>query len=128
MKNVTGVTLFTLSGLDFQFEQRIALFFLTLLWYLMILWGNVALIVAIIRDKQLHQPMYIFVCNLCISGLYGTVGFYPKFLLDRSLCGLLFRLNCLHELQHTVKEYVSLLPSPIQSPHPPFSFPHYPPT
>lgn len=26
--------------------------------------------------------MYIFLCNLCISGLYGTVGFYPKFLLD----------------------------------------------
>ncbi len=26
--------------------------------------------------------MYIFLCNLCISALYGTVGFYPKFLLD----------------------------------------------
>ncbi|XP_034417809.1 olfactory receptor 5F1-like [Cyclopterus lumpus] len=82
MKNVTGLTLFTLSGLDFKLEQRITLFFLTLLWYLMMLWGNIALIVAIIIDKQLHQPMYIFLCNLCISGLYGTVGFYPKFLLD----------------------------------------------
>ncbi|XP_068429101.1 olfactory receptor 5F1-like [Clinocottus analis] len=82
MKNVSGVTLFTLSGLNFKMEHRITLFFLTLLWYLLIILGNVALIFAIIIDKQLHQPMYIFLCNLCISGLYGTVGFYPKFLLD----------------------------------------------
>lgn len=26
--------------------------------------------------------MYIFICNLCINALYGTAGFYPKFLLD----------------------------------------------
>ncbi|KAF3842891.1 hypothetical protein F7725_001740 [Dissostichus mawsoni] len=71
-----------LSRLYFTFEERMTLFCLTLLWYLMIIFGNVALIVAIIMDKNLHEPMYIFVCNLCISALYGTVGFYPKFLLD----------------------------------------------
>ncbi|XP_045067427.1 olfactory receptor 2G6-like [Coregonus clupeaformis] len=26
--------------------------------------------------------MYIFLCSLCVNGLYGTAGFYPKFLLD----------------------------------------------
>ncbi|KAG7261506.1 hypothetical protein CRUP_000992 [Coryphaenoides rupestris] len=26
--------------------------------------------------------MYILLCSLCINGLYGTTGFYPKFLLD----------------------------------------------
>nr|XP_033472928.1 olfactory receptor 1019-like [Epinephelus lanceolatus] len=82
MENVSAVTLFTLSGLNFTMEQRIILFLLTLLWYLMILLGNVGLIFAIIMDKNLHEPMYIFLCNLCISALYGTVGFYPKFLLD----------------------------------------------
>ncbi|KAM9346892.1 olfactory receptor 4E1-like [Symphorus nematophorus] len=82
MENVSVVTLFTLSGLNFTLEQRITLFLLTLLWYLMILLGNVFLIVAIIVDKNLHEPMYIFLCNLCVNALYGTVGFYPKFLWD----------------------------------------------
>ncbi|XP_071328700.1 olfactory receptor 5F1-like [Trachinotus anak] len=82
MENVSVVTLFTLSGLNFTLVQRIILFLLTLLWYLIILLGNVTIIVAIIVDKNLHEPMYIFLCNLCINALYGTVGFYPKFLLD----------------------------------------------
>uniref|UniRef100_A0A3P8SFK1 G-protein coupled receptors family 1 profile domain-containing protein n=1 Tax=Amphiprion percula TaxID=161767 RepID=A0A3P8SFK1_AMPPE len=82
MENASGVTVLTLSGLSFTLEQRISLFLVTLLWYLMILWGNVALIVTVIMDKNLHEPMYIFVCNLCVNALYGTIGFYPKFLLD----------------------------------------------
>uniref|UniRef100_A0A3B4U659 Olfactory receptor n=2 Tax=Seriola dumerili TaxID=41447 RepID=A0A3B4U659_SERDU len=82
MENVSADTLFTLSGLNFTLEQRITLFFLTLLWYIMILLGNIAIIVAIIVDKNLQEPMYIFLCNLCFNALYGTAGFYPKFLLD----------------------------------------------
>ncbi|KAG7503931.1 olfactory receptor 49-like [Solea senegalensis] len=82
MENNTVVTELTLSGLDFPMEHRIVLFLLTLLWYIIILFGNTTLIVAIIVDKKLHEPMYIFLCNLCINSLYGTVGFYPKFLLD----------------------------------------------
>ncbi|KAM4608662.1 olfactory receptor 2A12-like [Polymixia lowei] len=82
MDNVSEVTVFTLSGLNYTVEHRLTLFSLTLLWYLLILLVNVALIVTIIQDKNLHEPMYIFLCNLCINGLYGTAGFYPKFLLD----------------------------------------------
>lgn len=82
MENVSGVMLLTLSGFHFTFEQKIVLFYLSLLWYLMIILGNSSLIFAIIVDKNLHEPMYIFICNLCINALYGTVGFYPKFLLD----------------------------------------------
>ncbi|XP_061578915.1 olfactory receptor 4M1-like [Cololabis saira] len=82
MENASHVTVFTLSGLNFTFEQRIVLFLLTSLWYLMILGGNITLVFVIVIDKNLHEPMYIFLCNLCINALYGTVGFYPKFLLD----------------------------------------------
>lgn len=82
MENVSDVTWFTLSGLDFKLEYRLVFFFLTLLWYTMIVFGNVLLIIVIVVDRKLHQPMYIFVCNLCINALYGTIGFYPKFLLD----------------------------------------------
>lgn len=82
MENGSLVTLFTLSGFHFTFEQKLILFILTLLWYLMIILGNLFLICVIIVDKSLHEPMYIFLCNLCANALYGTVGFYPKFLLD----------------------------------------------
>ncbi|KAM4608663.1 olfactory receptor 4E1-like [Polymixia lowei] len=70
------------EGLNYTVEHRLTLFSLTLLWYLLILLVNVALIVTIIQDKNLHEPMYILLCNLCINALYGTAGFYPKFLLD----------------------------------------------
>ncbi|KAM9804496.1 olfactory receptor 6E1-like [Neosynchiropus ocellatus] len=82
MENVSVVTELTLEGLNFPWEQRVALFCATLLWYLMILTGNIVIIVAIIVDRSLHEPMYIFLCNLCINSLYGTIGFYPKFLFD----------------------------------------------
>lgn len=82
MENVSDVTLLTLSGLDFKLKYRIVFFLLTLLWYIMIVLGNALLIIVIVVHKKLHQPMYIFLCNLCINALYGTIGFYPKFLLD----------------------------------------------
>ncbi|XP_046903620.1 olfactory receptor 1D2-like [Hypomesus transpacificus] len=82
MDNESFVFVFTHSGLEGTMHYRGTLFSLTLLCYCMILLVNIALILTIILDENLHEPMYIFLCNLCVSGLYGTVGFYPKFLLD----------------------------------------------
>ncbi|XP_046903804.1 olfactory receptor 1D2-like [Hypomesus transpacificus] len=80
--NASTVTWFTLSGFDEMMEHRAMFFSLTLLCYCVIILVNVALILTIVLDENLHEPMYIFLCNLCISGLLGTTGFYPKFLLD----------------------------------------------
>ncbi|XP_067106748.1 olfactory receptor 1D2-like [Osmerus mordax] len=80
--NASTVTWFTLSGFDEMMEHRATFFSLTLLCYYAIILVNVALILTIILDENLHEPMYIFLCNLCISGHFGTTGFYPKFLLD----------------------------------------------
>uniref|UniRef100_A0A8C6TZL8 Olfactory receptor n=1 Tax=Neogobius melanostomus TaxID=47308 RepID=A0A8C6TZL8_9GOBI len=63
-------------------EGRIPLFVATLLCYCLIWVTNVTIIVTIIMDRNLHEPMYIFICNLCINGLIYTAGFYPKFLID----------------------------------------------
>ncbi|KAM9346878.1 olfactory receptor 6N2-like [Symphorus nematophorus] len=82
MDNVSVVTMFTLSGLNGTANHRVTLFALTLLCYSVIWLVNVTIIVTIIVDKSLHEPMYVFLCNLCINGLYGTAGFYPKFLID----------------------------------------------
>ncbi|XP_040913425.1 olfactory receptor 4P4-like [Toxotes jaculatrix] len=82
MDNVSVITMFTLSGLSGTTNYRVTLFALTLLCYCVIWLINVTITVTIIVDKNLHEPMYIFLCNLCINGLYGTAGFYPKFLSD----------------------------------------------
>ncbi len=63
-------------------KHRVTLFSFTLLCYSVILLVNGALIVTIILEETLHEPMYIFLCNLCMNGLYGTAAFYPKFLFD----------------------------------------------
>ncbi|XP_046901958.1 olfactory receptor 2K2-like [Hypomesus transpacificus] len=80
--NASTVIWFTLSGFDEMMEHRATFFSLSLLCYCVIILVNVALILTIVLDENLHEPMYIFLCNLCISGLLGTTGFYPKFLLD----------------------------------------------
>ncbi|XP_041856883.1 olfactory receptor 1019-like [Melanotaenia boesemani] len=82
MENASVITRLTLSGLDGIARYRVTLFLLTLLCYCVIWLVNVTVVVTIIVDKNLHEPMYIFICNLCINGLYGTAGFYPKFLHD----------------------------------------------
>nr|XP_033474189.1 olfactory receptor 49-like [Epinephelus lanceolatus] len=82
MDNVSVLTFFVLSGLNYTVQHQIIIFVLTLLCYSVIWIVNVALIITIIVDRKLHEPMYIFLCNLCINGLYGAAGFYPKFLMD----------------------------------------------
>ncbi|XP_056119058.1 olfactory receptor 5K1-like [Rhinichthys klamathensis goyatoka] len=50
--------------------------------YLFILSINIVVVVVIIIEKALHEPMYIFLSHLCINGVYGATGFYPKIMSD----------------------------------------------
>uniref|UniRef100_A0A3B3Z9I4 G-protein coupled receptors family 1 profile domain-containing protein n=1 Tax=Periophthalmus magnuspinnatus TaxID=409849 RepID=A0A3B3Z9I4_9GOBI len=72
MDNASAITVFTLSGLNGTEKYRIPLFVVTFLCYSLIWVANVTIIVTIIMDKNLHEPMYILLCNLCINGLFGT--------------------------------------------------------
>ncbi|XP_015457791.1 olfactory receptor 1D2-like [Astyanax mexicanus] len=82
MENVSVVLEFVLSGLDETTENKHMLLFLAALCYYLILFCNITVIFSIASDKGLHEPMYIFLCNLCINALYGTAAFYPKFMYD----------------------------------------------
>ncbi|XP_036966200.1 olfactory receptor 142-like [Acanthopagrus latus] len=82
MDNVSRIRIFFLSGLNETNNHRFTLFFLTLLCYCLIFLVNISVIVTIIMDKNLHEPMYILICAFCINALYGTTGFYPKLLWD----------------------------------------------
>uniref|UniRef100_A0A8C6U1V0 Olfactory receptor n=1 Tax=Neogobius melanostomus TaxID=47308 RepID=A0A8C6U1V0_9GOBI len=82
MDNASTVQLFTLSGLNETMPFRVTIFSLTLVYYCLIVFFNTFLIIIIILDSNLHDPMYILLCIFCINALYGTSGFYPKFLKD----------------------------------------------
>ncbi|XP_033990450.1 olfactory receptor 142-like [Trematomus bernacchii] len=82
MDNVSLITMFVLSGFNETENYQAYIFALTLLCYCFIVLVNVSLIVTVILDKNLHEPMYILLCTFCMNGLYGTTGFYPKFLWD----------------------------------------------
>uniref|UniRef100_H3C3J8 Olfactory receptor n=2 Tax=Tetraodon nigroviridis TaxID=99883 RepID=H3C3J8_TETNG len=82
MDNTSALRTFTLSGINETMNYRITIFSLTLLYYCVVLFVNITLIVIIIRDENLHEPMYVFLCSFCINGLYGATGFYPRFLFD----------------------------------------------
>ncbi|XP_056909319.1 olfactory receptor 11H6-like [Takifugu flavidus] len=80
MTNKTNI--FYLSGLNDLTTNRGLIFTFIFLCYSLIWIVNGALILVIILEEKLHEPMYIFLCNLCINSLYGTAAFYPKFLYD----------------------------------------------
>lgn len=82
MSNTSTILVFSLSGFSATVNYRFTLFALTLLCYCLIVVVNVSLVLTIILDQNLHEPMYMFLCNLCIDGLYGTAAFYPKFAFD----------------------------------------------
>ncbi|XP_036379207.1 olfactory receptor 52J3-like [Megalops cyprinoides] len=73
---------FTLLEMKESMSIKYTYFALSLSVYLVIIVFNVTLVVTILMEKTLHEPMYIFLCNLCINGLFGTAGFYPKFMYD----------------------------------------------
>ncbi|XP_048839340.1 olfactory receptor 4M1-like isoform X3 [Brienomyrus brachyistius] len=76
------VAYITLKALNESRTNRYVIFAFSLQGYIFTLFLNLTIIITVLLEKDLHQPMYIFLCNLCINGLYGTVGFYPKFLSD----------------------------------------------
>ncbi|XP_056286561.1 olfactory receptor 142-like [Pseudoliparis swirei] len=82
MHNVSHVRFFFLSGFNETVNFKVALFSLTFMSYCVVVLVNVALIVIIILDKNMHEPMYILLCTFCMNGLYGTTSFYPKMLWD----------------------------------------------
>lgn len=88
MENSSVVTFITLSTVDETTVHRIAIFTITLVFYSLVLFVNISIIAVVVLDPSLREPMYIFLCVICLNEIYGTTGFYPKFL---SL--LLYRSN-----------------------------------
>uniref|UniRef100_G3PBX8 G-protein coupled receptors family 1 profile domain-containing protein n=1 Tax=Gasterosteus aculeatus TaxID=69293 RepID=G3PBX8_GASAC len=52
--------------------------FLLLFVYLTLMCSNIGLLVLIISEEKLHQPMYILFCNLAVNDLMGNTVLLPQ--------------------------------------------------
>ncbi|XP_076832075.1 olfactory receptor 51I2-like [Brachyhypopomus gauderio] len=82
MENYSGNIMFVLQGLNDTRTNKQIYFGFGLLIYLFTLFANSTLVITIALDKMLHEPMYLFVCNLFVNGIYGVSAVYPKILAD----------------------------------------------
>uniref|UniRef100_A0AAY5K469 G-protein coupled receptors family 1 profile domain-containing protein n=1 Tax=Esox lucius TaxID=8010 RepID=A0AAY5K469_ESOLU len=73
---------FVLHGLNLTQTNRHIYFVFILILYLFTIFINLTLILTIVLEKMLRDPMYLFLCNLCINGIIGASSFYPKILYD----------------------------------------------
>uniref|UniRef100_A0A673U3N5 Olfactory receptor n=1 Tax=Suricata suricatta TaxID=37032 RepID=A0A673U3N5_SURSU len=82
LENVTEVTMFVLMGFTDDFEVQIFLFLLFLAIYLFTLVGNLGLVILVIGDARLHNPMYYFLSVLSfLDACYSSV-VTPKMLVN----------------------------------------------
>ncbi|XP_078496767.1 olfactory receptor 4E2-like [Lissotriton helveticus] len=80
--NDTSVQYFILLGLSKSPDVQLFLFFLFLIFYIIILVGNLLIIITVKVDPRLHSPMYFFLSNLSLVDLCYSSATAPKMLLD----------------------------------------------
>ncbi|XP_029111697.1 olfactory receptor 52K2-like [Scleropages formosus] len=103
MENISAVTSFKLIEYMEMEDQKYLYFIVFLLLYILTLCTNLLLISVIYFEKSLHEPMYIFVGNLAVNGIYRSTILNP-FLLSQlmfysyeiSLGLCLAQIYCLH--------------------------------
>uniref|UniRef100_A0A8C8YKB4 Olfactory receptor n=1 Tax=Prolemur simus TaxID=1328070 RepID=A0A8C8YKB4_PROSS len=78
MENCTEVTQFILLGLTNAPELQVLLFILVTLIYLVTVTGNVGMMVLILLDSRLHNPMYFFLSSLSLADFGYSSAVTPK--------------------------------------------------
>ncbi|XP_004771825.1 olfactory receptor 7G3-like [Mustela putorius furo] len=81
-ENQTEVSEFFLTGLSEDPELQPLLFGLFLSMYLITVFGNLLIILAVSSDPHLHTPMYFFLSNLSSVDICLTSTIVPKMLLN----------------------------------------------
>ncbi|XP_026861624.2 olfactory receptor 142-like [Electrophorus electricus] len=82
MENSSKELMFVLHGLNDTMTNRQIYFAFGFAVYIMTLFVNLTLVITVILDKSLHEPMYLFICSLFVNGICGASAFYPKILAD----------------------------------------------
>ncbi|XP_061072393.1 olfactory receptor 52L1-like [Conger conger] len=103
MENGSVVTSFTLMAYTELEDHRYLYFTGFLLLFILMVLTNVVLIMVIYMERGLHEPMYFFVCNLAVNGIYGSISLFPSVLgylmshtYEISLAACLLQIFCIH--------------------------------
>ncbi|XP_008828010.1 olfactory receptor 1094-like [Nannospalax galili] len=82
VSNVTAVTEFILTGFTDDADLQVFLFVLFLAVYLFTLTGNLGLVLLVIVDSRLHNPMYYFLSVLSFLDACYSTAVTPKMLVN----------------------------------------------
>ncbi|XP_006189717.2 olfactory receptor 5W2 [Camelus ferus] len=102
--NCSSLTEFIFLGVTDNTKNKVTLFTMFLLVYLISLLANLGMIILIRLDSQLHTPMYFFLSHLSFCDLGYSTAIGPKMLVDlfaknRSIpflgCALQFLVFCI---------------------------------
>ena len=103
-ENCSSLTEFIFLGITDNTENKVILFTMFLLVYLINLLANLGMITLIRMDPQLHTPMYFFLshlsfCDLCYSTAIGPKMLVDLFAKNKSIsfcgCALQFLVFCI---------------------------------
>ncbi|XP_011381523.1 olfactory receptor 7A10-like [Pteropus vampyrus] len=80
--NDTRILKFLLQGFSEEPELQPLIFGFFLSMYLITVFGNLLIILAVSSDSHLHTPMYFFLCNLSLVDICFTSSTVPKMLVN----------------------------------------------
>ncbi|XP_034539493.1 olfactory receptor 4K14-like [Notolabrus celidotus] len=80
MNNFSEVTSINLSAYYGMGDLKPLYFCIFLIVYITIIFENVVILGLVYREKSLHEPMYLLLCNLAVNGLYGGTALLPAML------------------------------------------------
>ncbi|XP_070773071.1 olfactory receptor 52N5-like [Enoplosus armatus] len=83
MENQTfNMDVLQLEGLKVSPQSSIPTFVLLLLIYIFIMVSNIGLVVLILMERSLHEPMYLLFCNMSVNDAFGATAVIPRVLSD----------------------------------------------
>ncbi|XP_006877723.1 PREDICTED: olfactory receptor 7G2-like [Chrysochloris asiatica] len=81
-RNQTMISEFILLGISDDQELQPLIFSLFLIMYLVTVFGNLLIILAVSFDSNLHNPMYFFLSNLSFTDICVSTTTIPKMLVN----------------------------------------------
>uniref|UniRef100_A0A8D0W903 G-protein coupled receptors family 1 profile domain-containing protein n=1 Tax=Sus scrofa TaxID=9823 RepID=A0A8D0W903_PIG len=82
LRNITDVSEFLLLGFSEKPKRQPLIFGIFLSMYLITVFGNLLIILAVSSDSHLHTPMYFFLSNLSFVDICFTSTTIPKMLVN----------------------------------------------
>nr|XP_019586121.1 PREDICTED: olfactory receptor 11A1-like [Rhinolophus sinicus] len=80
-ENQSTITEFVLRGFSSVRQLNIFLFIMFVVFYLLIVSGNLLIVLLVLFNHHLHTPMYFFLVNLSFLEIWYTTNIVPKMLL-----------------------------------------------